>query len=475
MTDEIASSVLSGSTKAVETALELIKMLAPGAKNALSSVLKVGKTGAKAIFNGVEKKINKGTISNAKLISEAEKAKCRIMSESNFLSRDVDIVVQKAEKYKIPIAVVGEGEKKTVEFLERDKAVMKQITQEIIQERLKEAPESVKSFSVSKDSAAAMKSMLQENGIECQFVQTANDKILCVFPTEYAEQVAVIKNDFQNAYTNIEENFGIAPNVPETERQLEIRSQIEEITNSHDNAELRGKVYDEIAENKEIEFPKYSEKNMERVFEQMPEAKKVAGKAFWEKQGYKLNENAKGVEIIAPQVDENGKPVLDENGKQIFTSITVYDVSETNAFEKSIDKQINELQREYDKEKMVAFSKSEDRKVVLSDELNGNSVEITVDNKIHKSDVTEILREKLGYSEMQAEMAANKLCKELNLDEEKFNANSQVDNLNALKTNIRYQSDDISIRDVRFDAVNFKDGDTTHILLQNGDNSVVLP
>lgn len=470
MTDEIASSVLSGSTKTVETALEIIRMLAPAAKNLLAGTASLGKKGVQKV---ISKAINNGAVSNARLIAEAEKAHCTILSNSNFLARDAEIIAEKAAKYNVPVAIVGEGEKKTVEFLSRDKAVINQITQEIMQERLKGAPESVKSFSVSPNNAAAIKALLYENGVECQFVNDG-DKIKCVYPAEYAEQVAVLKNEYKAAYAEIEENLGIAPNVPETERQIEIKSQIEDIENSRDNAELRGKYYDEFLSKTEIEFPTYSDRNMELVEEQMPDAKQVAGKAFWEKQGFKMNEDAKGVEIFAPQVDDNGNPVLDENGKQLFTTTVVYDISQTNAFEKSLGGKIDELQREYNTETVNSLKDGNTIKVELFNERDGNSVEITVDKKMRKPEVKEILKEKLGYSEMQADLAANKLCRELGLDEKKFNAHSQVDNLNALKTNIRYPSDDISLRDVRFDAVNFKDGETTHILLQNGEKSAAL-
>lgn len=391
------------------------------------------------------------------------------------MARDAELVAAKAKEYKIPVAIVGNGEKQTIEYLERDKGVIEQITNEIIQERLREAPQSVKCFSIGGNNVSSMKKLFEENGIECQFIAGKDGKISCIYPAECAEQVAVIKSDYKNIHTGIEMNFGITPNVPETERQLEIKSRIAELENARDDPELRGKFYAEIAADTEIEYPVYSEKNMERVFEQMPSATKVAGKAFWEEQGYTLNENAKGVEIIAPQTDENGNPVLDGNGKQTFTEITVYDISETNAFERSLDKELDGLRREYDEEKVGAFDLSDDKKVVLSDELSGKSVEINVDSKLKKTDVSEILRNELGYSEVQADIAANKLCYDLELDRRTFFAKpTQIDNLNALKTNIRYPSEDLTLRDVRFDAVNFKDGQDTHLILQNGDNVIGL-
>ncbi len=475
MSDEVASAALSSSQKAIEVALELIRMLAPMAKKLLEEVYQKTVGGVNTVGGKFANARSMGTVTNKGLIAEAQKANSPISTTSNFLARDAELVAAKAKEYRIPVAIVGNGEKQTIEFLERDKGVIEQITNEIIQERLREAPQSVKCFSIGGNNVSSMKKLFEENGIECQFIAGKDGKISCVYPAECAEQVAVIKSDYKNIHTGIEMNFGITPNVPETEGQLEIKSRIAELENARDDPELRGKFYAEIAADTEIEYPVYSERNMERVFEQMPSATKVAGKAFWEEQGYTLNENAKGVEIIAPHMDEDGNPVLDGNGKQMFTEITVYDISETNAFERSLEKELDDLRREYDDEKVSAFDMSDDKKVVLSDELSGKSVEISIDSKLKKSDVSEILRNELGYSEVQADIAANKLCYDLELDKRTFFAMpTQIDNLNTLKTNIRYPSEDLTLRDVQFDAVNFKDGHDTHLILQKGENAVGL-
>lgn len=324
MTDEVASAVLSGSTKTLEAALEIIRMLAPGAKAFLSKVFKLGKFGVEKIGEGVDKAISKGAISRARLIVEADKARSPILSNSNFLARDAELIAQKAAQYKIPISIVGEGEKQTITFLERDKDVMSQITQEIMEERLKGAPESVKSFSVSESNAAAIKSLYEENGVECQLVADG-EKVKCVYPAEYAEKAEALRADYKQIHKEISDNFSI-------------------------------------------------------------------------------------------QRDEKGISVTD-------------------------------------------------------DEL-GKTIPLT---PLNKEQVSKALQENFGYSKTKADLAANKMCKELNLDKQKFYAKPRtVLGADALSANIKYSSDDISIRDMRFDAVNFKDGENTHILIQNGEKSAAL-
>ncbi|MCH5208892.1 MAG: hypothetical protein J1F04_08390 [Oscillospiraceae bacterium] len=475
MADEVASAALSTGQKTVEVMLELIKMMAPLAKNLLEEIYHKSVDGINTVGGRIANAKAVGTVSNKGLVVEAQKANSPISTTSNFLARDAERVAEKAKEYKIPVVIVGNGDKRTIEFLDRDKGIIEQITNEIMQERLKGNPQSVKCFSVGANNVSSMKQLFEENGIEYQFIANKDGKISCIYPAECAEQVAVIKSDYKVAHTNVEMNCEITPNIPETETLKAIKSQIAQLESDLENTEARSKFYEEISADTSIDYPVYSEGNMERISEQMPEATRVAGKAFWEERGYTLSENAKGIEIIAPQVDDKGEPVLDDNGKQTFTSITVYDISETNAYEKSVNIKIAELQSDYDKEKMEVFSTSESKSVTVSDKISGKSVEITVDGKTRKNDVMKIMRDELGYSAVQSDIAANKLCYDIGLDKTRyFSSPTQTDNIDALKTNIRYASDDLTIRDIRYDAVNFRDGKETHLILQNGENAVGL-
>ena len=475
MADEVASAALSTGQKTVEVMLELIKMMAPLAKNLLEEIYHKSVDGINTVGGRIANAKAVGTVSNKGLVVEAQKENSPISTTSNFLARDAERVAEKAKEYKIPVVIVGNGDKRTIEFLDRDKGIIEQITNEIMQERLKGNPQSVKCFSVGANNVSSMKQLFEENGIEYQFIANKDGKISCIYPAECAEQVAVIKSDYKVAHTNVEMNCEITPNIPETETLKAIKSQIAQLESDLENTEARSKFYEEISADTSIDYPVYSEGNMERISEQMPEATRVAGKAFWEERGYTLSENAKGIEIIAPQVDDKGEPVLDDNGKQTFTSITVYDISETDAYEKSVNIKIAELQSDYDKEKMEVFSTSESKSVTVSDKISGKSVEITVDGKTRKNDVMKIMRDELGYSAVQSDIAANKLCYDIGLDKTRyFSSPTQTDNIDALKTNIRYASDDLTIRDIRYDAVNFKDGKETHLILQNGENAVGL-
>lgn len=325
MTDEVGSMVLSTGGKAVEIGAELIRLLAPLAKDFLSALKKQSVDDINSIIGAITTPSAKGTITNKALFAEAQKAECGISTTSNILSADVQAFVTKAKQYEIPVAVVGNSEKQTIEFLDRDKGIIEQITNEVLQERLKEAPQSVKCFNISENNVTAMKAVMEENGIDCQFTKTADGKVKCVYPAEMAEQVAVVKADYKQLHSEVSENLTI-------------------------------------------------------------------------------------------QKSEN--------------------------------------------------------EITISDEKSGKSFSFSNENKAQTMDM---LREQFGYSEAKADLAANKICRDLGLDKEKSLADTrQYDNLNSFKTNIRYQSDDITLRDMRFNSVNFKDGNVTHIVISNGDKTAAL-
>lgn len=477
MSDEIASATLQTSQKAIEVALELIKMLAPLAQKALSEVYHKSVDGINTVGGAISNIRSMGTVSVKNLVAEAQKASSPISTTSNFLARDAEQIAAKAKQYKLPVAVIGEGEKRTIEFLDRDKAAVEQITNEVMQERLKEMPQSVKCFSVGENNVSSLKTMFEENGIECQFVGGRDGKISCIYPAEYAEQVAVIKEDYKRAYSEVSEHCSVIANVPETARQAEISARINEITNAEIGSAQRSEVYGNILsdmQNRGVELPQFDENNMRIISNKMPNAVQTASQEFWEQQGYKLNEGANGVEISVPQVDESGNPMFDENGNQTFTNVTVYDISETNAYETAVRDELNNLHNEYAEERAAAISQSGIKEITVSDDLSGKSVTLTPD-QLTKEQVSAALRENLGYSAEKADIAANKVCYDLSLDREKYFAKpTQIDNVDALRTNIRYQSDDLTLRDTRFDAVNFKNGQDTHIVLKTGEKSIGL-
>lgn len=180
MADEVGSAALQSGQKIIEVSAELIKLLAPLLEKMLKELYHNSVESINQIGGNIAARMAKGSVTNNELLYEANKAECGISTISNILSSDVKAFAAKAKEYKIPVAVVGKGDKQTVEFLDRDKGIVNQISQEIMQERLKEAPQSVKCFNISANNVTAMKAAFEEQGLSCQFMKSADGKVKCV-------------------------------------------------------------------------------------------------------------------------------------------------------------------------------------------------------------------------------------------------------------------------------------------------------
>lgn len=174
MADEVGSAALQSGQKIIEVSAELIKLLAPLLEKMLKELYHNSVDSLNQIGGNIAARMAKGSVTNNELLYEANKAECGISTTSNILSSDVKAFAAKAKEYKIPVAVVGNGDKQTIEFLDRDKGIVNQITQEIMQERLKEAPQSVKCFNISANNVTAMKAAFEEQGLSCQFMKSAD-------------------------------------------------------------------------------------------------------------------------------------------------------------------------------------------------------------------------------------------------------------------------------------------------------------
>lgn len=468
--EEMVQMTTSGMRAGVELTAEMLKILLPYLGQVLKSV---GKGGMWAIGK-VGDAVAEGTVTRKNLLLSAEKANCGVKVTDNFPSECIEDIVAQAKVNKIPIAINGEGATRSVSFRECDSDVMVNILSNIHENLLRrgEGTQAQESFVVNKADMDAVKTQLETNGVECFFVQSDGD-IRCVFNSQHKEKVKDIMTEFNNDREKISKNFVVG--VVENERMREIKQQISDINAARNNSEQQKEFYKQYAEDESLKFPAYSEANMKLALKQMPDGTKFAGKDFWTSIGITVDENAKGVEINAPQTDDNGNPVLDENGKQTFTKTLVYDVSETNAYNKYIDSEVADLQRQYDVEKAAAFKTSENKSIVLSDVESGKSFEVTVGNNLLKSDIVVQLQQQFDYDVVEANHAANKLASDLELNEKYFQPPSPNENIDKLMINIRYPSDGKAIRDVTFNTLKNKNADDPiFINVGHGENQVLI-
>lgn len=323
MSDELAGATLNYSQKALEIAAELVKMIAPTIKNGTEKLLGIAAAAEKE--NAMSGKIGRST-----LFSEARAEKSSVMSTSNFIDSDAEQLATKAKQYGVPVSFIGKDGKQTMEFLSRDESVVKQMIQDVMQERLREAPQNVKSFSVSESNITSVKEQLEKNGIECQFAQGANGKVYCMYPAAETEKVATIKLELKSIQSGVTENF------------------------------------------------KAERKNGVAVMEDAKLGKNISF------------------------VNEENQPLT-------------------------------------------------------------------------KAHVMEVMQEQFGYSKIEADIAANKFCDDLGLDKKAYIIhNEQLDKINAMKTNIKFENDSVLLKDNTFSAINFKGSAGTHIFITNGDKRAAI-
>lgn len=409
ISEDMAGQAMSMAGKSAEIALELARLLKSmydshrnKQQNRLNQAASAAKEQSVNIKSG---EVDLSKLKQAGNVSMQTNISARDIEAINTKAKDYDIPVSFIGK--------GEGvDNVTLAFRTGDKAAVNQILQEVMTEKLAAKPDDYLTFDVNNfGEAQAMSEMMKSYDIPADIIVDDKGRFKCLYEAKNSEALKVIKSEVKESIESVSkdvviskqeegkytisdkalgksvsfsslpakdqmikimgEKFGyteckarIAANKLENELILEsgnikigkedrekltkLKSDIEKLENGGD-AEMRRSFYEKAVANANIEYPVYSDRNMQLVQEQMPDAIKVAGKPFWESQGYTINDNAKGVEIVAPEMDDNGKPVLDEKGNQSFVPMTVYDISETNAFEKTIDSQINGLKNDYEK------------------------------------------------------------------------------------------------------------------------------
>ena len=239
MSDEVASAALSSSQKAIEVALELIRMLAPMAKKLLEEVYQKTVGGVNAVGGKIANARTAGTVTNKGLIvlwGQLLPAADKLTFNAVFLKKRFHrgYVILAYYKAFYGLRSVFQSLLHYFRCYLLDNAF---IAFKIFKRLLFAVTDYRHGYFVFLGFRRDQFRVTRKK-ISC----SEDGKISCIYPAECAEQVAVIKNDYKEIHANVEANFGITPNVPETERQLEIMAQIAELQNARENPELRDNI-----------------------------------------------------------------------------------------------------------------------------------------------------------------------------------------------------------------------------------------
>lgn len=204
--EEAVQVTASAAQKAMEITVELMKAIVIPTLKTAGGLAKTGVSKAAAKIS--DKVKTSGNISRKDLLTEAALSGSAILSSANQFTEDVGKIAARAKQEGIPIHIIGEGSKQTIEFLDRDKAVMQNIMQETIAGNIKSNPSEYSQFSINENNIAPMKAMLEENGVQCAFF-SANGKTFCTYHAYDSEKVNLLKQDFKDMRNDLAYNLKV--------------------------------------------------------------------------------------------------------------------------------------------------------------------------------------------------------------------------------------------------------------------------
>lgn len=201
--EEAVQVTATATQKAMEIAVELMKAIVIPTLQKGGGLAKTGLSKAAGkISEKISEKTKTGNIPRKDLLNEAANSGSAIISSENLFAEDVGRIAARAKQEGIPMHIVGEGGKQSIEFLDRDKSVMQNIMQETIANNIKSNPSEFAQFALSDSNVAPMKSMLEENGVQCCFFN-ANGKTYCSYHAYDADKVEMLKQDIKDMRNDI--------------------------------------------------------------------------------------------------------------------------------------------------------------------------------------------------------------------------------------------------------------------------------
>lgn len=201
--EEAVQVTATATQKAMEVSAELIRtILLPMLKTAGGLLKKGASKTAEKISEKITDKTKAGNIPRKDLLNEAANSGSAILTSENLFAEDVGRIEARAKQEGIPLHLIGKDGKMTIEFLERDKAVMQNIMQETIANNIKSNPSEYAQFTLGENNVAPMKSMLEENGVQCCFFN-ANGKTFCTYQAYDVDKVELLKQDFKNMRNDV--------------------------------------------------------------------------------------------------------------------------------------------------------------------------------------------------------------------------------------------------------------------------------
>lgn len=184
MSEDLAGQSLSMAQKSAEIAVEIARLLKSIYDN--HAERKREKSYSKSDEAEKEANIQSGEVK----LSELKKVG-GVSMQTNISAHDMGAITAKAKDYDIPVSFIGKGENAenvTLAFRTDDRAVVDQILNEVMTEKLAAKPDDYLTFEIDNlGEVQTVAAMLKENDIPADIVKGANGKFQCLYEVKNAE------------------------------------------------------------------------------------------------------------------------------------------------------------------------------------------------------------------------------------------------------------------------------------------------
>ena len=214
MSDDIAGAVINVSGRGVSEAARSARVM-------LEAILRLLRYLAKSRQMSKEKKqldiqnkkildIKGGKVSVKELLEHCTKNRDQLVSSEHGMTKeDAALLVAKAKKCGIPLALRSEKGKDNVyiSFRQSDTPMFRQLSTELIKEKLETRPQELANFKCKEWEIPFINAELKQHDLSAQFAQTKSGEYLAIYERKDAKAIEIARSEFVRKANEVENSI----------------------------------------------------------------------------------------------------------------------------------------------------------------------------------------------------------------------------------------------------------------------------
>ena len=214
MSDDIAGAVINVSGRGVSEAARSARVM-------LEAILRLLRYLAKSRQMSKEKKqldiqnkkildIKGGKVSVKELLEHCMKNRDQLVSSEHGMTKeDAALLVAKAKKCGIPLALRSEKGKDNVyiSFRQSDMPMFRQLSTELIKEKLETRPQELANFKCKEWEIPFINAELKQHDLSAQFAQTKSGEYLAIYERKDAKAIEIARSEFVRKANEVENSI----------------------------------------------------------------------------------------------------------------------------------------------------------------------------------------------------------------------------------------------------------------------------